>query len=162
MRSSSCDTGDLSLARRPTRGCVALWRGGSKVSRPSNVPAMRPLLARLVLSVAVGAAVLTGCGGGSSTQDVSGTDFTVHAKDTLKFDKSAYTAKAGDINIGYANDGSMTHTLLVAGQNGFKLQVDGSTKTTSGKINLPPGQYTLLCDIAGHEAAGMKATLTVS
>jgi len=93
---------------------------------------------------------------------VSGTDFTVHAKDTLKFDKSAYTAKAGDINIGYANDGTMAHTLLVAGKDGFRLAVDGGTKTASGKINLPAGQYTLYCDIPGHEAAGMKATLTVS
>ena len=139
-----------------------MWALGPKVSPRSNVPAMRPLVARVVLSAAIGVAVLAGCGGGSSVQDVSGTDFTVHAKDTLKFDKSAYTAKAGDINIGYANDGSMPHTLLVAGKDGFKLTVDGSNKTASGTINLPPGQYTLYCDVPGHEAAGMKATLTVT
>lgn len=26
---------------------------------------------------------------------------------------------------------------------------------------LAPGAYTMVCDVAGHEAAGMKATLTI-
>jgi plastocyanin len=123
---------------------------------------MRPLAARIVLSLAIGAVVFTGCGGGSSSENVNGAAFTVHAKDTLKFDKTNYDAKAGDIKIGYASDGTMTHTLLVAGHDGFKLQVSGDKKTDEGTINLPPGEYTLYCDIAGHESAGMKATLTVS
>ena len=123
---------------------------------------MRSLVARTVLSSALAAVVLTGCGGGSPTKDVSGTDFTVHAKDTLKFDKSAYNAKAGDIKIGYANDGSLAHTLLIKDQPGFKLEVAGKGDSKSGNVNLPAGYYTLYCDIAGHEAAGMKATLVVT
>lgn len=85
---------------------------------------------------------------------------TVHAQDSLKFDKSDYSAKTGDIKIAYVGDGSLTHTLLIKDKSGFKLQVSHDTKT--GTVNLAPGTYTLYCDIPGHESAGMKATLTVS
>ncbi|HEX4821513.1 MAG TPA: plastocyanin/azurin family copper-binding protein [Acidimicrobiales bacterium] len=102
------------------------------------------------------------CGGGSSTSggSTSGADVTVHAQDSLKFDKSDYSAKTGDIKIAYVGDGSLTHTLLIKDKSGFKLQVSHDTKT--GTVNLAPGTYTLYCDIPGHESAGMKATLTVS
>jgi plastocyanin len=121
---------------------------------------MRTLSLRTAAAV-VAVTLLAACGG-SSSSDVQGATFTVHAKDTLKFDKSSYTATAGDLNIGYANDGSLAHTLLIDGQQGFKLQVDKSTKSTSGKVNLPPGTYTLYCDIAGHRESGMQAKLTVT
>ena len=103
------------------------------------------------------------CGGGSSSSSsVSGADITVHASDALKFDKTDYTAKAGDLNLGYVDDGSLTHTLLVQGKDGFKLQVNGKGESKTGKVQLAAGTYTLFCDIPGHEAAGMKATLNVS
>ena len=102
------------------------------------------------------------CGGGSSTGGGSteGADVTVHAQDSLKFDKTDYSAKAGDVKIAYVGDGSLTHTLLIKDKSGFKLQVSHNTKT--GTVNLTPGSYTLFCDVPGHESAGMKATLTVS
>ena len=87
---------------------------------------------------------------------------TVHAQDSLKFDKSDYTAKAGDLTIGYVDDGSLTHTLSIKGKDGFKLQVTSRGDSKSGKVNLSAGSYTLFCDIPGHESAGMKATLNVS
>ena len=41
----------------------------------------------------------------------------------------------------------------------FKLSI-GNEDT--GTTDLAPGTYTLFCDIAGHESAGMVAELTVS
>jgi len=120
---------------------------------------------RLFRTIA-GAALLllpfAACGGGSSTGGGSadGADVTVHAQDSLKFDKTDYSAKTGDVKIAYVGDGSLTHTLLIKDKSGFKLQVSHDTKT--GTVNLTPGSYTLYCDIPGHESAGMKATLTVS
>ena len=93
---------------------------------------------------------------------MSGADLTVHAQDSLKFDKSDYTAKAGDLTIGYIDDGSLTHSLLIEGKDGFKLQVTGRGNSQSGKVNLPAGSYTIYCDVPGHKAAGMKATLNIS
>ena len=89
-------------------------------------------------------------------------DVTVHAFDTLKFDKSDYNAKSGNVTIAYVEDSSLTHTLLIKDAAGFKLQVSTRGDTKTGNVTLKPGTYTIYCDIPGHEAAGMKATLTVS
>ena len=124
---------------------------------------MQMRLFRTIAGVALVLLPVAACGGGSSTANssASSADVTVHAQDSLKFDKTDYSAKAGDVKIAYVADGSLTHTLLIKDKNGFKLQVSsGETKT--GTVNLPTGSYTLYCDIPGHEAAGMKAALTVS
>ena len=86
----------------------------------------------------------------------------MHALDALKFDKADYTAKAGDINIQYVNDGSLQHTLLFKEKSGCKLNVNSRGDTKTGKVNLTAGTYTMFCDVPGHETGGMKATLVVS
>lgn len=124
---------------------------------------------RTLLSLAGAAALaitLTACGdsdddggdaaGGCTTPDAS---VTVGAEDALKFDADSYEADAGCVEFTYTNEGSVAHTLLIKGEPGFKLSV-GDTDT--GTIELDPGTYTLFCDVAGHEAAGMEAELTVS
>jgi len=123
---------------------------------------MQTRLFRTIAGAALLLLPFAACGGGSSTGGGSteGADVTVHAQDSLKFDKTDYSAKTGDVKIAYVGDGSLTHTLLIKDKSGFKLQVSHDTKT--GTVNLTPGSYTLFCDIPGHESAGMKATLTVS
>jgi plastocyanin len=121
----------------------------------------------LCLAGALALAVpLAACGGDDSTTTTTAasgagtpSSLTVHALDQLKFDKTAYTAKAGTIDVSYVNDGTIAHTLLVQGVKGFELKVPGQDK---GSVDLKAGTYTLYCDLPGHEAAGMKATLTVS
>ena len=121
------------------------------------------ILIRTVAVAALIAVPLAACGGGSSTSGpLAGTDVTVHAKDTLRFDKSDYTAKAGPVKIGYVNDGSLTHTLLIDGQPNFKLQVNSKGQSQIGDATLSPGTYQIYCDIPGHRAAGMQANLVVS
>ena len=79
---------------------------------------------------------LTACGGDDGDTDppassgAAGSELTVHAKDTLKFDKAAYTAKAGTIDVTYVNDGAIAHTLLVKDHDGFKLEVGGEDEGT--------------------------------
>lgn len=110
--------------------------------------------------------LLAGCGGtddggGAAADDcdTSTSSLTIEAQDQLKFDADSYEAEAGCIEFTYRNAGSIAHTLLVKEQKGFKLAV-GDEDT--GTVSLEPGTYTLYCDVAGHEAAGMEATLTVS
>jgi plastocyanin len=120
-------------------------------------------LTRAAATATMIALPLAACGGGSSTGgSVAGADLTVHAQDSLKFDKSSYTAKAGDLTIGYIDDGSLVHTLLIKEKPDFKLQVTSKNDSKSAKVSLAAGTYTLFCDIPGHEAGGMKATLNVS
>ena len=83
----------------------------------------------------------------------------VDALPSLKFQASEFTTKAGINEIKYLDKGG-THTLLFEETEfaGFKLQVPPDD---SGKIDLPAGTYTIFCDVPGHQAAGMEATLTV-
>jgi plastocyanin len=125
---------------------------------------MLKTIARTATAAALIALPLAACGGGSSTAsaDISTAAVKVHALDALKFDKTEYSATAGDISIGYVDDGSLQHDLLVDGHGGFKLSVNGQGQAKLGTINLPPGTYTLYCDIPTHREAGMQATLTVT
>ncbi len=108
---------------------------------------------------------LGACGDSGSDDDTEAgactpdSELTVGAQDALKFDADSYDAGGPCIEVTYTNEGSVAHTLLVKGESGFKLSVG---RTDTGSIELEPGAYTLFCDIAGHESAGMVADLTVS
>jgi plastocyanin len=120
----------------------------------------------LATAVIVGGLVFAGCGGGddgSGGGASSPADLVVHGNDALKFDKDSYTARAGANVIELVNDGSQPHTLLFDDDVDFdKLSVAGKGDTDSGSVDLPTGTYTIYCDIAGHRAAGMEATLVVN
>ncbi|MDQ2650783.1 MAG: hypothetical protein M3Z03_14700 [Actinomycetota bacterium] len=115
------------------------------------------------------ALTLAACGGDDSTDDATpttsaggaggGSEVVVVGKNNLSFDKDAYEAKAGTVDFVYENEGSIAHTLLVRGKSGFKLSIGNKDE---GSIDLEPGTYELYCDVAGHEAAGMVADLTVA
>ncbi len=71
-------------------------------------------------------------------------------------------APAGEVTLLIENNGSMAHNVAVRELDVVSNNV-GSGGTTSLFLgDLPPGEYTLFCDIAGHEASGMIATLTVT
>ena len=123
----------------------------------------RRLLSVAAIALLVGG--LAACGdsgddGGDESAACSpiGSSVTVGALDRLEFDADSYSADAGCVGFTYRNEGSIAHTLLIKGEDGFKLSVGD---TDEGAIELDAGSYTLYCDIAGHEAAGMEAELTV-
>ena len=84
-------------------------------------------------------------------------------KSALKFDKSSLTAKAGKVTLEMANPSQLPHAVAIKG-NG--VDVDGKTvgngETSTASTDLKPGTYTFYCPVPGHEAAGMKGTLTVN
>jgi plastocyanin len=93
---------------------------------------------------------------GKATSDVS-----VEALSTIKFNATEFSATKGIVQFNYS--GATGHTLAIQDPkfDGFELTTDaGGPKT--GKVQLPAGKYTLYCTVPGHEAQGMKATLTVS
>ena len=79
--------------------------------------------------------------------------------DGVKFTMN-YTAKAGVIEIDYG--GATGHNLVFTDPKlaGFELQTAGTQK---GNVELKkPGKYVFYCNVTGHRAQGMQATLTVS
>lgn len=83
----------------------------------------------------------------------------------LSFDTKTLSAKAGSVTIDMDNPASsgVPHAIALEG-NG--VDKDGETVDSGGTstitVDLKPGTYTFYCPVPGHEAAGMKGTLTVS
>ena len=84
------------------------------------------------------------------------------ASGQLLFDKTSLTAKAGKVTIDMSNPAPVPHGIAVKGngvqQKGATVS-QGSNSTVT--VTLKPGKYEFYCPVAGHEAAGMKGTLTV-
>ncbi len=110
---------------------------------------------------------LSACGGGTSApaQTIpSDAGLIVKNVKSIRFDKSEYSAAAGNVKVVTVNEDTVRHTLLVVKDGvkvpNFKLVVAEEGAIDVGEINLAAGSYTLICDVPGHQ--NMKATLTVS
>jgi plastocyanin len=71
-----------------------------------------------------------------------------------------YQAKAGIVKIDYGGDSGHTLAIGDSKYSDFLLTSGGSGKH-SEQVKFAPGSYTIFCTVPGHEAAGMKATITV-
>jgi mono/diheme cytochrome c family protein len=80
----------------------------------------------------------------------------------LKFLASSASGSAGKVTLRMNNKSSVPHDIAIRG-NGVsavgQTVSNGGTSTVSE--NLKPGSYTFYCSVDGHEAAGMKGTLTI-
>ena len=74
----------------------------------------------------------------------------------------ASIASAGTVTIKMSNPASLSHDVSIKG-NGVSKQGDivGNGGTSTVTADLKAGTYTFYCSVPGHEAAGMKGTLTV-
>ena len=85
----------------------------------------------------------------------------VKALDKFKFDPAVLEAKAGKFVLKLVEAGSINHNIHIRGLDGTAT-VTSSTKSACATFTLAAGTYTYYCSVSGHEAAGMKGTLTVS
>jgi len=127
-----------------------------------------PLVAFLVVL----SLTLAGCGGGSPSTNlrVSMTEFMFNPND--------FTVPAGqEITIELSNNGAVVHDFIIMehGTNAgddfgpedeaniyWKAELDpGTSDTYTFTAPSEPGEYQVVCGIAGHYLAGMVATLFV-
>ena len=74
----------------------------------------------------------------------------------------AEVSKSGVIELDVSNDGSIVHSLEVAGPDGeVETDLIDSGDSASLKVDLPPGEYAWYCPIGNHRELGMDGTLTV-
>ena len=137
---------------------------------------------RTLIILALVTAVFAGCGGdddeesaatptatAESTQEPASSGggetlaFSAPEDGSLKFDQGGeVTAKAGKVTVTFNNPSSVPHAVEIEG-NG----VEEETETVTGgeappiEVDLKAGTYEFYCPVGGHEAAGMKGTLTV-
>jgi plastocyanin len=122
-----------------------------------------------LLSVAIVAMlVLAACGSGDDDDDdasgdsgeLSGTP--VAMQDAMRFDPDTLTVKAGsEVEIALTNEGAIEHNMTIEDAD-VDQDLDGG-ESTSFTFTAPdaPGEYQIHCNVPGHEAAGMVATLIV-
>ena len=102
-----------------------------------------------------------------ATQSTAGSGGIALAADPngdLKYDKTELTGAAGDDSIDFTNDSSTPHNVTVEDSSGKKIGATDDitqSKATLKLSGLKAGDYTFFCSVPGHEAAGMKGTLTV-
>ena len=105
-----------------------------------------------------------GGGGSSSGQPAGSTKVTMSE---YKFDPADISVKSGKVTFLLVNSGTMSHDMVLMSSDGSKslgrselIQPGNSGELTIDK--LAAGSYRFVCDQPGHEAQGMKGTLTVS
>lgn len=121
---------------------------------------------RLWVGVIAAAALLAAaCGGGGGGQPGGGqpggtTGSAVNVSEKEWGIEIAGDVRSGSVTFAVKNNGAVEHNFVIkeTGQRIDGLQ-PGQTKELAA--NLTPGTYTIICDIAGHEEAGMKTTVTV-
>ena len=125
----------------------------------------RRLLALVLVTIAV-AALIAACGPGASGGGGGGgggspLNVTISATE-FKYDPGTITASPGQtVNVTLKNTGSVVHTFVMDNP---KVTITAQPgQSASGTFTAPTatGDYTFYCDQPGHEAAGMKGTLTV-
>jgi plastocyanin len=130
-------------------------------SDPTNVGLVLVVLAvgaAFALSVA---AIFISRDDGSETAGSGGAPASVHVVLTeFAIDPGSITiAQDGVLHV--ENTGSTAHNIAVVGED---YKISDLAAGDSGELDLAglaPGEYTVICTIAGHESAGMTGTLTV-
>lgn len=121
----------------------------------------------IILATLLVAVVTAACGGGGGPSQPGGppsgggpTAINVDEKE-WSITLAATSVKAGQITFNITNSGAIEHNFVIV-QTKFEVDATQPGKSKSGTTTLKPGTYTIICNIPGHEEAGMKTTLTVT
>jgi plastocyanin len=109
------------------------------------------------------AALLAGCGGSGPSQPSGSTKVTMTE---FKFDPSTISVTHGKVVFFLVNSGSVQHDLAIRDSSGTRLAVSELVSAGDSVVftvdSIDAGSYTIYCTQQGHEASGMKGTLTVT
>lgn len=86
---------------------------------------------------------------------------TIPAVDGTAFQYTKATAPAGKVTFDMPNKSSIGHNIALKNVPGAAGKIVPQGGTSTFTATLKPGSYTFFCEVPGHEAAGMKGTLTV-
>ncbi|MGI9146123.1 MAG: cupredoxin domain-containing protein [Chloroflexota bacterium] len=133
-------------------------------------------MSRILTPMIIGFALtlLVGCSPSSSTGTAStgspaaasssaAQTVTVQGTDTFKFQPATLTVKAGQpVQLTFSNTGQTLHDWSLADGAGqpVKIIAAGGASASGTFTIAKPGTYTFICSQPGHEAAGMKGTIT--
>ncbi|TMF08540.1 MAG: hypothetical protein E6I41_07800 [Chloroflexi bacterium] len=109
-------------------------------------------------------ALLCACGGSSGGNQPAGS--TQVTMTEFKFAPSTLTVPHGKVIFWLVNSGSVAHDLAIQDSSNNRLATSDLVSAGDSKefdVNdIPAGTYKIFCTQQGHEASGMKGTLTVT
>jgi plastocyanin len=82
----------------------------------------------------------------------------------IAYDTTQLSGSAGKVTIDFTNPSAVTHDVCITSSSGQQIGCSPTISQDSTALteDLKPGTYTFFCSVDGHEAAGMKGTLTVN
>ena len=117
------------------------------------------LLSICVAVAAIIVAASAGDDGGSTASASGGAPVTVSLTE-FAIDPDPISVGAG-ASLNVVNDGTMVHNLAVKDEDATTPDLAAGDSASLALGDLAPGDYTVICTVAGHEDSGMTATLTV-
>ena len=126
---------------------------------------MHKLLPTAAVAVAAAAALSGSALAAKAPASAGGTKLHLTAvANGLAFSTKSLKAKAGRITISLTNASALKHDLVIEQGEKVLARTPMLAKGKSGSlsVSLKKGSYDFVCDVPGHEDAGMKGTLTVS
>ena len=128
----------------------------------------RLALARLGVAggLALALSLVAGCGtgGGAAATTTTPQPTTINVGESeYKLDLPA-SSTAGETSFVVTNNGTIAHSLEIEGA-GVEAKLDANVspgQSSTLKVDLKPGTYTIYCPVDGHRGLGMEATLTVT
>jgi len=109
-------------------------------------------------------ALLSACGGSSGGNQPAGS--TQVTMSEYKFAPSSLTVSHGKVIFWLVNSGNLAHDMAIQDSSNNRLATSDLVSAGDSKefdVNdIPAGTYKIFCTQQGHEASGMKGTLTVT
>lgn len=108
----------------------------------------------LEASEGAGGAGGEGGGGGATTAEFVAID--------IAYESAPDEVAAGTVAMSLQNNGAIEHNVVIEELDNRTVLDAAGGASDQADVELEPGEYTYYCDIAGHRAAGMEGTLTVT
>jgi plastocyanin len=122
-----------------------------------SVARTRPL--RSAVLAVVAAAVLAGCGGGSS-DGLPDADIALLGTDRLTWEPASVRVEPGTRSVAIVCERGANHNFVIE-ETGEEVAACAPGQTAFGEVTLEPGNYTIVCTVPGHEVT-MRAALAVA
>lgn len=80
----------------------------------------------------------------------------------IEYQEAPQEVAAGTVEVELENQGNIEHNVVIEELDDRTILDALGGESDSGTVELEPGSYTYYCDVAGHRAAGMEGSLTVT
>jgi uncharacterized cupredoxin-like copper-binding protein len=113
-----------------------------------------------VIALFVALAIGTGGTDGDAVASTGSEPTAVTLSDFSVTPSAISTMNGAGLHV--TNKGNVQHNLVIEGTSFATAMIDPSQSAHLDLSMLAPGDYTVVCQVAGHKEAGMKATLHVT